>query len=124
MNFYLYICRNYIRNNMTVVQKFKLTGDALRVAEKYYDTLSALNDLKLTHLEVQLLAFMAVNNGENFHEEFCSFSGTSVSTTHNMISRLKKRGLIVKQNRKNVVNPKIVLDFRKDVMLVVQLVHE
>lgn len=110
-----------------IVQKIKKQEDDIfTLAEKYYSILSVLNSLKLTQREVQLIAFTA-NKGnisyKHLREEFCEKYGTSSPTINNMISRLKKLGVLVKDGSKIKVNPVILLDFKKDLKLEISLVH-
>ena len=51
----------------SIVQRLKKSvKDDIALAEKYYRILSAVNDLKLTNREVQLIAFAAINIGFTF----------------------------------------------------------
>jgi hypothetical protein len=71
--------------------------DSFQLAEKYYSLLSAINDLKLTQREIP--------------------------TINNIISKLKKIGVLVKDGTKVKVNPVIILNFDKDIVLEIKLVH-
>ena len=59
----------------TIVQKLKKpVEDQFATAEKYYSLLSALNGLKLTQREIQLVAFTAIRGNisyANIRQEFC-----------------------------------------------------
>jgi len=113
--------------NTFIVQKlggsFK---DKYELAEKYYTLLSALNNLRLTERDVQLIAFTAVKGNmsyANYREEFCKKYSTSSPTINNIISKLKKMGVLIKDNGKIKVVPVLVLDFEKDVKLLMSLEH-
>ena len=110
-----------------IVQKLKKqTEDNFLLAEKYYYILSVLNDLKLTQREAQLIAFTAIKGNisyKHLREEFCTKYGTSSPTINNMISRLKKLGVLVKDGSKVKVNPIIILNFNNDIRLEINLVH-
>jgi hypothetical protein len=110
-----------------ILQKHKVTGDNIGIAEMYYGVLSVLNRLKLTKLEIGLLAFMAINgpiSDVGVQDGFCAVYKTTVSTVNNTVSKLKKMSLIIKEDGKNIINPKIVLDFSKDVVLGITMLHE
>ncbi len=97
------------------------------LAEKYYGVLSVLNSLNLTERELQLMAFIAVSGSVSIDEnrkEFCKEFSTTAATINNMVSRLKKKNLLVKKDGQIVVNSLISLDFRKDLQLEIKLVHE
>jgi len=110
-----------------IVQSLKKSVDnSLLLAERYYALLSAVNDLKLTTREIQLIAFTAVRGNmsyANVREDFCKKYGTTSPTINNIISKLKKMYVLVKDKGKIKVNPVILLDFNKDVTLEIKLVH-
>jgi DNA-binding MarR family transcriptional regulator len=110
-----------------VVQKLKRSvEDSLSLAEKYYSVLSAVNNLKLTQREIQLIAFTAIRGNisyANIRQEFCEKYKTTSPTINNIISKLKKVGIFVKDGSKVKVNPVIILPFDKDVTLEIKLTH-
>lgn len=111
-----------------IVQRLKRSvKEDSKVAQRYYSLLSALNDLLLTPREVELMGFIAVygsiSSPEN-RKSFCESYSTTSATVNNMVSRLKKRGLLTKKDGRIVVNPIISLDFSKDVTLEIKLLHE
>jgi hypothetical protein len=110
-----------------VVQKLKRSVENnLSLAEKYYSVLSAVNNLKLTQREIQLIAFTAIRGNisyANIRQEFCEKYKTTSPTINNIISKLKKVGIFVKDGSKVKVNPVIILPFDKDVTLEIKLTH-
>ena len=118
-----------------LVQKLKKqVKDEFEIAEKYYAILSDINSLGLTPREIQLVAFTAIKGNitnANVREEFCNKYKTTSPTINNIISKLKKLGVFIKtEDREDgypkqvKVNPAIVLDFKKDVLLAISLKHE
>lgn len=105
----------------------KESEDSFILAERYYSILSVLNDLALTEREVQLIAFTAIRGNisyAQFREEFCKKHKTTPPTINNIISRLKKLGVLIKDNGKIKVNPKLALPFEKaDIVLQIKLLH-
>jgi Fic family protein len=114
-------------NKSVIVQKLrKAEGDAFDVAQRYYTIISAINDLKLTERELQLTAFTAVKGNisySNNREEFCKKYKSSAPTINNMISKLKKIGVLVKDGSKVKVNPMITLNFENNIVLQVNVSH-
>jgi biotin operon repressor len=110
-----------------LVQKLKKKeNDVFSLAERYYTILSAINDLHLTEREIQLIAFTAVRGNisyANIREEFCNKHKTSSATINNIISKLKKIGVLIKDGTKVKVNPVIILDFNKNISLEIKLTH-
>lgn len=109
-----------------LVQTLKRNLKDLEKAEKYYALLSVWNDLKLTKREVQLLAFTALDGNISYSsskEDFSQFYGSSSATVNNMISELKKMGLLVKVQGKYKVNPQIQLDFSREIVLGFKLLN-
>jgi hypothetical protein len=49
---------------------------------------------------------------------------TTTATINNIVSKLKKVGVFIKEDSKVKVNPVIVLDFDKHINLFIQLEHE
>lgn len=111
-----------------ITQKLKKgIKDDFELAQKYYSILSDVNGLRLTEREIQLVAFTAIkgniSNG-NVRDEFCSKYNTSSPTINNIISKLKKVGIFVKEGGKVKVNPVIVLDFKQGLTLEIKFEHE
>lgn len=113
--------------NKIIVQKLKkLVADQYETAEIYYSILSAINNLGLTKREIQLIAFTAVKGNisyANIRQEFCEKYDSSNPTINNIISKLKKMSIFVKDGTKTKVNPHILLDFEKDIVLQISIVH-
>lgn len=109
----------------TIVQKLrKEEKDALAVARRYYSILSAVNDLRLTERELQLVAFTAIKGNISYstnREEFCKLYSSSSPTINNIISKLKKMGILVKDASKIKVNPRILLNFENEIVLETKL---
>lgn len=104
-----------------IVQRLKRKEeDSLAVAKRYYSILSAVNDLKLTEREIQLIAFTAIKGNISYstiREEFCKLYNSSSPTINNIISKLKKVGIFVKDASKIKVNPKILLSFENNIVI-------
>ena len=111
-----------------IVQKLgKEYDDKYELAQKYYAVLSALNNLKLTEREIQLIAYTAIKGTityANARNEFCAKYNTTTATINNIVSKLKRVGIFIKEDGKVKVNPVIVLDFDKHINLFIQLQHE
>lgn len=111
-----------------IVQKLKKAVDTdMQLAEKYYSVLSVVNNLRLTEREIQLIAFTAIKGNityANVREEFCNTYNSTSPSINNIISKLKKVGIFIKENGKVKVNPVIVLDFKNDLILNIKLEHE
>jgi hypothetical protein len=111
----------------TIVQKLRRpVEDQFSTAEKYYSLLSALNELKLTQREIQLVAFTAIRGNisyANIRQEFCEKYDSTAPTINNIISKLKKLGVFVKDGTKVKVNPMIILNFENDIVLQITLSH-
>ncbi len=108
-----------------IVQKLRIEHEDVHVlAEKYYAILSAINDLKFTQREIQLVAFTAIKGNlsyKHFREEFCTKHDTTNPTINNIISKLKKMGVLVKDGSKIKVNPIIRLNFSDEIHLDIKI---
>jgi hypothetical protein len=113
-------------NNIVVQKLKKSVEDNFAMAEKYYSILSAVNGLKLTPREIQLVAFTAIRGNisyANNRKEFCERYDSTSPTINNIISKLKKINVLVKDGTKVKVNPVIILPFDRDVVLQISLTH-
>jgi len=110
-----------------IVQKLKkVEPDDFVLAQKYYSILSILNNLGLTDREIQLVAFTAIKGNisyKHLREEFCKKYNTSSPTINNIISKLKKMQVFIKDGGKVKVNPVIILKFNNDIKLEINLAH-
>ena len=100
--------------------------DEYALAMKYYGIISVLNNLSLTERETQLIAYTAIRGNMtmiNVREDFCKRYSSSLATINNIVSRMKEIGVMVKVDGKNVVNPAIVLDFKKEIVLQISLMY-
>jgi DNA-binding MarR family transcriptional regulator len=111
-----------------IVQKLKKKViNEYERAEKYYSILSCINDLGLTEREIQLVAYTAIKGNisyANIREEFCKKYNTSSATINNIISKLKKINIFVKEENKVKVNPVITLDFKKEIIIQINLSND
>lgn len=112
---------NEYKKDIFVAQKLsKVVEDKYIIAEKYYNILSAINDMKLTQREVQLIAFTAIKGNMSYtvnREEFCKKYNTSSPTINNIISKLKRMGILIKDRGKIKVNPLILLNFNLETII-------
>ena len=110
-----------------IVQKFlRKVEDDYAMAEKYYAMLSTINDLKLTTREIQLVAFTAIRGNisySNIREDFCNKYNSTSPTINNIISKLKRIGVFVKDGSKIKVNPVILLPFSENITLELKMEH-
>lgn len=110
-----------------IVQRLKKDVQTdIQLAEKYYSILSAINNLHLTEREIQLISFTAIKGNityANVREEFCKTYNSTSPSINNIISKLKKVGIFIKENGKVKVNPIITIDFTKDLTLEIKLIH-
>ena len=92
----------------------KTKEDKREVAVCYFRLLSAFNNFKLSDSEIELLAHISVNKG--IVSGSCKISyaqnyNSSVAAVDNIISKLKKKKLLVKIENVVMLQPKIFLDF-------------
>lgn len=110
-----------------IVQKFlRKVEDNYAMAEKYYSMLSTINDLKLTQREIQLVAFTAIRGNISYssiREDFCKKYNSTSPTINNIISKLKRIGVFVKDGTKIKVNPVIILPFDENITLELKMEH-
>jgi len=112
---------------MSIVQNLKYScKDKYLLAERYYAILSAANDLKLTQRELQLIAYTAIHGNMSYgsyREEFCKKYNTTAPTINNIISKLKRMGILVKEKGKIKVLPLLILKFEENLQLNIKLIN-
>ena len=99
-----------------------------KIALKYYSILCIISNIKLTERELELVAFTStfgnitkVNAREKFYEQ----TGSSPASTNNMISKLKRLDLLIKDKEGVIkINPIFAVDFNSDIIVLLQLKHE
>lgn len=109
-----------------VVQKIrKEVASDVEKAIKYYSVLLALNGVRLPQKQLYLLAFTAARGSITSpaaRKEFVETFNSSLASLENMKQELVKAGFLVQADMKYRVNPKLVLDFSKDIVLQINLV--
>lgn len=110
-----------------IVQKLKkVSEDKYQLAERYYDIVSSLNSLNLTRREVQLVAYAAIHGNISYthiKNDFCAKYDTSIQTIYNIVSKLMKLKILVKDNGKIKTNPRIALKFDDTIKLEITLLY-
>jgi hypothetical protein len=110
---------------MAVLQKIKIEkDDVLEKAIKYYSVFFKINDVPITKKEIELLAFASIRGGItsiSSREEFVKRFDSSLASLENIKGKLVQKNLIVKIDKKLKVNPLINLDFKKRIILQIDL---
>ena len=110
---------------MEVQRLNKQVEDQFLLAQKYYQIISVLNDLRLADGEIQLVAFSAIKGNmanPTLRTEYCDTYKTTPATINNIVYRLKKKDIFQKVNKQILVNPMLTkLDFSKATTLIVSL---
>ena len=106
---------------MMITQRLrKRSHDEFGIAVAYFSLLSSLNSLALTERELQLLAFTAVKGNMslgNVKEEFCKRFSTTFPTISNIVYKLKKMGLLIKEDGRIKVNKQFPSSFKNGITL-------
>ena len=106
-----------------VVQK--IVKNSPDVAKLYFGILSAINNLRLTDREINVLAYIA-NVGLDSKEKrklFCDENDTTLPTIYNVVSKLKKMGMVTKTKSGTKLIAVFDFDYKKDVQLQIELRH-
>lgn len=116
-----YICINYIVEKKKIT---KLYSTSFELAYKYFSVVAALNSIKLANRELELLAFTAlkgtISTGGAKHE-FITQYGSSMGTIGNIIHVLSGHKLLVKKDKKYIVNPILIVDFNQPLEVTLNL---
>lgn len=108
-----------------IIQRIKrVEENTLLKAQRYYTILSAIGGTNLTKREIQLIAFTAVKGNisyADYREEFNRIHNSSFATMNNIISKLKRLNILVKDNDKIKVNPSYLLNFEAPLIIQINL---
>ena len=114
----------YLCSKTVLLQNINKELEPLEKAITYYRVISAVNDLSLTERDIQLLAYTnkrGTISSITAKQEFVRLFDSSIPTVNNMISKLKRKKLLVKVKHKVIVNPVISFDFSQKVVVVLRL---
>lgn len=96
---------------------------SFEVARKYYLIICELNNLKITHKELDLIAFSAIHgsiSSPTVKEAFIKEFAVPEASVYNMICKLKKIKIFYKDEEKKIrLNPAILPDFTKDNLILI-----
>ncbi len=108
-----------------IVQKLqKKLPSNIEKAIRYYSILSIVDDINLTRKQVELLAFTSVRGtitSPSARREFVEMFDSSLQSLQNIKNQLKKKGWLIEVDKKHRVNPRVNLDFSKDIFLQINL---
>lgn len=113
------------------VKRFKRQLSDKDRIRRYYILLLALNDIKVSRQELDTLVLIMFSNkpiGHLERKEVVASLNSTAGTIDNTISSLKKKGLLIEENGKTLINPFCAMPVNKDVTLEIQLngeaIHE
>lgn len=102
----------------------KVFDNEFLIARMYYKIQFELNNHHLSLLELNLITYTAlrgfittVASKKEFIEKF----KTTPGTVNNIVSKLKRKGILIKEKGKVKVNPFLVEDFSNGVVMVINL---
>jgi len=107
-----------MEDKQVIVKTIKKSyDDVIKAGITWFKFISAINDIQLTKRELELLAFINTRgtiSSIQAKEDFCELFETSKATVSNMISRLLKKRLLIKEKNKTKINPALKVDFNND----------
>lgn len=95
----------------------KSFSDKLKAGVSWFKLMSAINNIKLTKRELELLSFINCRgtiSSTSSKEEFCKIFDSSPGTVSNMTAKLLKQRLLVKEKSKTRINSALRVDFDKN----------
>lgn len=107
-----------------IEKKYK---DSVLLAAKYYSIMVVLNELNISAMEIDMLAYTAVMgniSSRRMKEGFEGVFGYSKSSIIQTMYRLLKKGMLIKRDKKVVVHPSLFFDFSCDFIIQLKMTHE
>ncbi len=108
----------------------KSYSSEFEVAKKYYTIIFGLNDIHISRNELNLVAFSAVHgtlSSSPIKQRFCKEFNAPLASIYNMIARLKKLNILLKDKDNKIrINPVILPNFadHTDIILVVKILKD
>lgn len=103
----------------------KTCDNSFEMAKKYYCILFELNNIKISKSELDLIAYSSIHGTIStppVRDEFMKDFDVSIEYFYNIISKLKKLNILIKDKDKKVrINPAILPDFSKNIVLAIKL---
>lgn len=102
------------RPQMLVKTIKKSYPNRLKAGITWFKFIAAINDIKLTSRELELLSFINYRgtiSSLQAKEEFCKVFDSSSGTVSNMTAKLLKQKLLIKEKSKVKVNPALSVNF-------------
>ncbi len=110
----------------TIVQNIQASVKSdFDMAFKYFTIISIINNLHLVKRDLQLLAFSAAEKQSvNLcKKDFCKKFGTSMATVGNIISKLYKCKVLIKDKKTVEINPLLLQNFENNFEIKLNLKH-
>lgn len=88
--------------------------DKRDIAHLYFSIITLSHGIKVSNRELDLLAHLSVVGNiasQSSIKSFIEVFKSSRASIYNLISKLSRKGLIVKKDNKITINPQIALDF-------------
>lgn len=105
---------------MTGIKISKTMKDPYEVAKEYYKILFDLNKVSVSEMQLNLISFTAVRGYITTvpsKRDFINKYNTTAGTVNNLVSKLQRRGILVKNSNKIKLHPSIVVDFSGGLVL-------
>lgn len=113
---------------MALALKIRKTfKDEMDFTVKFYTLLNVLNNLKLTPLEIKVIAYVAVKGSisrGNPMEKFVSLLGSTYKSVSKTVNKLTRQGILIQKNRKTAINPSLVFNINGGVALQLNMGYE
>lgn len=97
-----------------------IVDDKLQTAVTYYKIIMSINNIKLTSMEYNMLALLAVYGSISSppnRERFIKYFNSTENSINTTISNMYKKKLIKKINGKNIIIDSLKQDFNKPHLL-------
>lgn len=88
--------------------------DKRDIAHLYFSIITLSHGIKISNRELDLLAHISIVGNiasQNSIKSFIEVFESSRASIYNLISKLTKKGLLIKKDKKMNINPQIALDF-------------
>ena len=95
----------------TVIKIKKEYSTHLECIVKYFNILNVLNSLSLSENDIHLLAFATFGSLKGKKKQFAEVFGCSTSSFENGITKLVKKGFLLRKDKEIIIHPQLHIEF-------------
>jgi hypothetical protein len=109
---------------ITTLRIRKIYPSKIEMGVKWYGIISVLNNFKWALMDMRVLAFTAIHgdiSSGGRKQAFCTLYKSTDQSIANCVSRLYKKGFLIKEHGKTKVHPQLLISFEGEILSQINL---